>query len=161
LANVEQILAHVRESYGDVGSPNFSFVSKAIAEQRYSDLVSELRKKFQIEEDTDSNYDVSFGYILKKDSALWVLRISMVGPYAVLLRLKDRGAGAVEVVSPYATILTDDEKWIKKALDRAGLELLNRGELETPVQMALTIASPGNVKLYQVLFTDTDFLPWR
>lgn len=42
-----------------------------------------------------------------------------------------------------------------------GLELLARHQLEQPVTFPLEKASPARTRMFNVLFSDTDFLPWE
>jgi hypothetical protein len=77
----------------------------------------------------------------------------------VLFRIKGGDSGAVEVVET-GSIVGEDEKTILRALDKAGLHLLGRADLEIPVDLNVFNTAPMNVKMYQALFTDTDILPW-
>jgi hypothetical protein len=155
--SLDSILEQAVEKYGSLSSPEFFFVRKALDEDPFRGLIDELASDFQIEEDTDPNDDVSFGYLLTKDSKQWVLRISMVGPYAALFRMKRNGGG--EVVEESSNVYVE-ERNIIQLVKQASIQFLTQAELEQPVEMNLSNTEPENVKIYQVLFSDTDFLPW-
>jgi hypothetical protein len=49
---------------------------------------------------------------------------------------------------------------VKDALEGAGIEVLDRTVLETPLDMPMFNAEPGEVSLLNALFTDADMRPW-
>ncbi len=149
----------IEERYGSLASPRFSFVREAMAANPYASVVRRIEERFACEEDTDPNDDVSFGYVLRDPSGVWVLRLSMIGPYAVLMR--QRRDGSVEVVAPGTAVASESERQLMHLLADAGVVVVDRRTLLEPVQLALSNTEPNRVRVYQALFTDTDVLPWE
>lgn len=150
------ILSKIREKYKSFENPEYHFVQAALAERPYQIVMDELSRKYPLVEDTDSNFDVSFGYLIGFGDKRWMLRISMIGPYAFFLRLEsDRSI----LVNP-SEIAAGEETTIMQILMRHNIKLLGRLTLDTPIQMKLYNTSIENTTLYQAMFSDTDFLPW-
>lgn len=154
-AEIEQ---QIRERYGSLEQPDFHFVGNESLDGSYEDLISRLAETFAIEEITDPNDDVSLSYVLRRDGGEWVVQLSLVGPYAVLLRLT---RGAAEVVTASVRDLARCERLILEELERSGLKVLDRSTLSRPIPLRLFNTAPDSVRLYQALFTDTDVLPWE
>lgn len=156
---VQAVMDVIRSNYKSLQSPDFSFVRDTIAKRPYEKILRQISKHFQVEEDTDPNDDVSFGYVLTKGGERWVLRISMLGPYAVLLRLHQ--AARIEVMAHRAQVSSSADKELITTLADNSIRLLDRDALLIPVPMRLFNAEPENTRVYQALFTDTDILPWE
>lgn len=155
----DEIIAFIRDKYGSLESPNFSFVEDAISRQPYQALIRRLSRVFSVEEDTDPNDDVSFMYVLTSGRRQWLLRMSMLGPYAVLFRLNDEDEP--ELVWDDWQATSDSEKEALGILSDMGIRVMSLEELSLRVPLTLFNADPGNVRVYQALFTDTDVLPWE
>lgn len=110
-----------------------------------------------MEEDTDPNDDVSFGYLVTEGDHKWVLRLSMLGPYALFLRLE----ASVTVVSGSTTPLSTPEETMLTILAQHGIHVMDMDELLWPVPLHLLNTDPRNVRVYQALFTDSAVLPWE
>lgn len=156
---VQAVMDVIRSHYKSLQSPDFSFVRDTIAKRPYDRVLRQISTHFQVEEDTDPNDDVSFGYVLTKGNERWALRISMLGPYAVLLRLHQ--AARIEVMAHRAQVSSSAEKELITTLADNSIHLLDRDALLIPVPMRLFNAEPENTRVYQALFTDTDILPWE
>ena len=141
---VQEIMDVIRSRYKSLQSPDFSFVRDTISQHLYEKVVRQLRKHFQVEEDTDPNDDVSFGYGLQKGNERWVLRISMLGPYAVLLRLHE--TARVEVLAPRPHATSSSEQTLLTTLTDHGIRVLDREALLTPVPLRLLNAEPENTE---------------
>ena len=145
----------VLERYKSLEQPDFSFVSKISNSRPYEPLIKELREVFDIEETTDINEDVSFSYMLSNSNNKWVIELSMVGLYAVVLRILE--GGSIQLV---ASSICEFERKIIYLLDKYKFRVLQRRELEQPISLKLCNTEPGDVFMYQALFSDTDILPW-
>ena len=156
---VQEVMDVIRSHYKSLQSPDFSFVRDTLSKRPYEKVIRQISTPFQVEEDTDPNDDVSFGYVLTKGSERWVLRLSMLGPYAVLLRLHQ--AARIEVMAHRAHVSSNSEKDLMTTLADHSIRLLDRDALLIPVPMRLFNAEPENTRVYQALFTDTDILPWE
>jgi len=156
---VQEVMDVIRSHYKSLQSPDFSFVRDTLAKRPYEKVIRQLSTHFHIEEDTDPNDDVSFGYVLTQEGERWVLRISMLGPYAVLLRLHQ--TARIEVMAQRAQVSSRAEKELITTLADHSIRLLDRDTLLIPVPMRLFNTEPENTRVYQALFTDTDILPWE
>ena len=87
LLNSENLKSIIFQKYGSLEAPRFDFVKEVLKARPYDGVIEEIRRKFTVEEDTDPNEDVSFGYVLVRGDKTWLLRISMLAPYAVLFRI--------------------------------------------------------------------------
>jgi hypothetical protein len=124
-------------------------------------LRGELSRVFDLKDVTDLNYDVSFGYELraKEDTRkAWTLRLSMVGPYSVLIRHSPPHPSAAIVNGP-ADATSADEQLIVRQSQSFGFDVLSRELLNIPVSLRLFATAPERVRVYQALFSDDDFLP--
>ena len=61
---VQAVMDVIRSHYKSLQSPDFSFVRDTIPKRPYEKVLRQISKHFQVEEDTDPNDDVSFGYVL-------------------------------------------------------------------------------------------------
>lgn len=89
----------------------------------------------------------------------WRLQLSFVGPYAVLMRLRNREI--LEVVDSDNPKNCVTERQVIRLLANHGISLLNKENLELSVGLKLFDTEPQNVRVYQALFSDSDVLPWR
>jgi hypothetical protein len=110
-----------------------------------------------VSDETDLNDDVSFVYSLRGGDAAWLLQLSMVGPYAVVMRM---------VTDERPQLLADAgatsnlEDWLLDGLQSHHIVSLGGRILEARVPLALHNAEPENVLIFQALFSDVDGLPW-
>jgi DNA mismatch repair ATPase MutS len=156
--NEQALLSTIRDRYKSLQTPEFGFVAEVIGQQPYQQLVNALRIHFTITEETEPNDDVSFGYLLEREAKRWLLRISMVAPYAVLMRLETNNL--TTLVNDYAG-LQPEEILIRDALRQYNIEWLNRERLESRINLVLFNTDAENTRIYQALFSDTDVLPWH
>lgn len=154
--NMEKKWIKILENrFGSLDAPDYSFVLDEIAKARYKKVVDEICKKCTVQEDTDENYDVSFGYILSFPSGSnYLLRISMIGPFAFLAQLGIDGS----VSMPILRGLTHDEAGIEviEVVESHGIVLLDAEILNAYFPRLNKYAKP----LYQWLFVDEGCAPW-
>lgn len=147
----------IKRTYKSLEEPDFSFVKKAISSRPYETLAQRMLSLFDVEEITEPNDDVSFRYLIAKSNRRWVIELSMIGRYAVVLRLSD--AGAVEIVTPETSV--EEERDIFSILASGEVVVVKKKDLERPFPLKLSNTEPENVCVYQALFSDTDVLPWK
>jgi hypothetical protein len=155
IESYQTLLQAVLERYKSLEHPDLSFVSKIANSRPYEPLIQELKELFDIEETTDTNEDVSFCYVLSESKNKWVVELSMVGLYAVILRVAEEG-----LIALVATSISEQEGKIVSLLGKYKFEILQRQELEQPIALNLCNTEPEDVFMYQALFSDTDVLPW-
>jgi len=154
----DAIRRRIERVYGSLDHPAFHFVGAALESRPYAALRERLAARLDLRDDTRPDDDVSFGFVIETREGRRVLRLSMVGPYALLLRIVT-GAPA-EVVSA-GSALGADEARIVAELARDGIELLDRATLDERIPLAVWSTPPDETRLYQALFVDSDVIPWE
>jgi hypothetical protein len=161
MAKITDLQNAIRSRYQSLEKPYFGWVTDAYYENRTQSMREKLGEKFELVEFTDLNSDVSVGYELYERASMtlkWALRISLVGPYAVLIRNTPDEPDSM-LVNGRADCQDASEACVATILSEGGVELLDRQTLSVPVPLILSAAQPGRVRMYQALFTDTDFMP--
>lgn len=150
----DTMVARVSEKYGSMDEPNWGFVATAIKEKPYRQFIASLEDLGEISEDTDENDDVSFGYYIKTGAQLHSLRLSMVGPYAMLIQARP---GAL--VSGAGVCLSTQCAELCERLANAGITLLDAADLTRSIPLRLEDGTACTV--FRALFIDTDVEHWR
>lgn len=157
MIDAKALVELVRARYGSLEHPNYSWTRGAFEGKPHEAIVGGLRAKYEVKEFTDPNDDVSVSLVVEMPGrAVWQVWLSLVGPFAAVTRGDPAG---VRVVSgrdggdSYDRALVDE-------LVGAGVEVLCREVLETPMSMPMFNAEPGEVSLFNALFTDADIRPW-
>jgi len=160
MASSDEVLRHVIEKYRSLEKPDFHWVREEYERDPFAALRAALGSRFDVADVTDLNSDVSFAYDLKpiEGDGKWTLRLSMVGPYATLVRHQPRTPSETIVDGP-ADARSPFESLVLEACASAEYELLSRDVLRLPVKLRLFETSPERVRVYQALFSDVDFLP--
>ncbi|OQW61348.1 MAG: hypothetical protein BVN28_07750 [Nitrospira sp. ST-bin4] len=157
MEDTQRLLNVIQRKYKSFEEPEFWFVSKMISSQPYAPMVSHLQKLFTVQETTDPNDDVSFVYTLSKSRREWLLQLSMVDRYAVVLRgLDPVGCTFVSWDSP-----TPEEQALRELLQVHHFTILDQQTLEQPCPLKMHNTDPENMCIYQALFSDVDVLPWE
>lgn len=156
----DEVLRRVIERYGSLERPDFHWVQIAYDRDPYADLRRKLSERFDLTDITDLNSDVSFAYELRsrEGDGAWTLRLSMVAPYAALIRHAPRMPAEAIVDGP-RDAKSGAETFIVEACHSVGCEVLHRDVLGLPVRLRLFETAPERVRAYQALFSDIDFLP--
>lgn len=153
----EIIMQDIKVAYGSLEEPNFIFKQRNYSSRPYNNIVSKLSSEFEVEEDTDLNADVSQQLTVKHKDGSCAVELSLVGRYAVLLRVFD---GCTPMV------LTDQnsneyERKIIDIVEKNDVKILPQEVLEEKIELRLFYTERDRVCVYQALFSDTDFLPWQ
>jgi hypothetical protein len=131
--------------FGSAALPDFS-ASQEIAAVRdpYSPLRDRLSLTWQVEDLTDFQYDLGWSWWLRRSNTVRNLRLSFVGPYAVVLDAEGR-----EI---------DSDNELISAIQVDGFIVLPSEELMAPVE----IWSPEYTgSLYEFLFEFDRGTPWE
>lgn len=156
-ATLVEVHEIILANYESLSEPKYWFVQQAITKKPYQLLVNVLQQKFTVQDVTSFNIDVSFRYLLTAREEKWVLELSMLGPYAVLLRLNHQEPPLTKSTST----LSEKEKYLVNLLEEFSIVLLDKEMLEYPINLVLFNTEPQYVRLYQALFVDTWLLPWE
>ena len=154
--NISHIADKIIEKYGSVENPERSFVSKSIESNVYRTLVNEITATCQLEEITDINEDVSFRYLLAVTDHTWVLELSMVGAFATLMRVTDPKKTSL-VIKPGNEL----EEQLISLLEKYEIQLLSLECLKQRFDFNLNSTDTDKARLYQILFSDIEILPWE
>ncbi|WP_104978086.1 hypothetical protein [Sorangium cellulosum] len=155
-----QLFQAIIDKYKSLENPDFHWVAKEYKRKPYRELEEHLAGRFSVEDVTNLTNDVSCVLAISPegDEVRWTLKLSLVGPYAVLLR--ETGARAWDVyVHSESDARSEDERWILGACEQHGIEMLKLDVLKTPIGLRLFDTDPERVRIYQALFSDTDYLP--
>ena len=159
MTDLDEVVQSIRAAYGSLDHPRFDFVAFSGRARTYQAMIGRLAQWLSTQDDTDVNTDVSFGCLLAASGERWLLRVSMVGPYAVLVRLGQEGGG--EVLPGPSPSSSEAEQRLIGTVAASGLRLLDRDLLLRTVPLRLLAAPSGTASVYQALFVDTDFPPWQ
>jgi hypothetical protein len=130
--------------FGTAALPDFSAAIDIIARDPYRPLRGRLTERWSLEDSTDIQYDLGWSWWLGAGSRVVNLRLSFVGPYAVLLN----SLGTATIYDDDVLALVRDE----------GFLVLSREQLEAPVE----IWSPEyGGELYEFLFEFDRGTPWN
>ena len=136
-------------AYGSLQAPNYAFVDRALRQRPYRDLVAALEQVFAVEDITDSNYDVSFAYVLQGEAA-YLLHLSMVDRFAALFPFSpDRvvGQALANADSPQAAV-------ILRLLSEHGSTVVDASLLQLRTGVRDIESNSGQtLSVYQALFT--------
>lgn len=154
-----RITEHAAARYGSFERPNRSFQSIVDRERPYRELVDVLLTHFFLHDATEWNHDVSFKYVINDNlNCQWMLQLSMVARYGAFFSL---GATHPTLLEPAAKAAAGSESVIRRLLRDHQVTLLSGRVLTMAMPIKLFYTEPENVAVYQVLFSDTDILPWR
>jgi hypothetical protein len=148
----------ITSRYGRPESPRFDFVDQIWRSKPYEAIIARLSGHgIAVVEKTDLNEDVAFTYELSQGDDLLVLQLSMVGPYAILLR--DMAGSSVALTSREPR-LSSFERTVLATVADSGLEFLDEATLSVPIPLQLNYVDPADTTVYQALFSDVELLPW-
>jgi hypothetical protein len=145
-------------SYGSLEHPNWGFVSETVARDPYRSLLTELERELPVEDDTDINDDVCFTYLVRARRYLSV-KLSMVGPYALMLGVGNDADGLSQVIADSVDCADDTEHKVLELITRHGFIVLSARQLEQRVP--ITFGGKGGFTVYEGFFSQEDLLPWR
>jgi hypothetical protein len=151
----EELLQRVRERYGSLERPDFLWVGAEYNRDPYAELRRALASRLEVKDVTDLKSDVSVAYELTATggSATWRLRLSLVGPYAVLLR-RDGNAAELPMDGP-EDATGEVEAFVVQVCRWANCALLPLDLLAAPVPLRLVDVDEeelDEVSMYQALF---------
>ncbi|MFD3466164.1 hypothetical protein ACFWWM_07310 [Streptomyces sp. NPDC058682] len=148
----------LRSSYGDLSSPHFQFVRNSVTNREpFDTILRELGHIGPVADDTDTSCDVCFTYVVNAARPL-IVKLSMVGPYAVILTFGEDGLGVGALVSPLGH-MGPAESDVASVLTTHGFTLLPSDHLEQAVSIAL-VEGRDQVSLYAALFEPEGQIPW-
>jgi hypothetical protein len=157
---LSEVRAAILSTYGSLDNPDFHRLRPSLDAPPFAELAADLRRNFTLDDDTDPNTDVARVLILRQGPRSWSISLSLVGPYACILRItRQHRAMTSELVQQPGAAPAEAELF--EALSAHGFRMLPRAVLEAPVPLRLWATDPENVRVYQALFSDTDILPWH
>ena len=151
---------YLTSAYKSMEQPDFSFVKRVFNARPYEPLIRKMRDYAAIEECTHSEDDVCFSYFLKGRTNLWKMDLSLVGPFAIFVRLRSR-IEEQDFLYPAKSDLADFETKIITMMTQYNIRLLTSQDLRIEVPIGLYSSAKEKPRLYHALFSDTDKLPWE
>ncbi|WP_127933410.1 hypothetical protein [Nonomuraea polychroma] len=143
-------LEFLTRSYGDLDDPKWFFVREAMDRNPYSELFRELSSLGAVIDDTDINCDVCFTFTIQSEQYLTV-RLSMVGPYAVVFASGSDGHGPLRLLETASQYGTTSEALIIDIVSRHNLKILSERELRRRIPIRLREGTPDS-SLYAAFF---------
>jgi hypothetical protein len=152
---IDRILADALRRYWSFESPEFHFLQPALENTPLRQLTLKLRdNNILVTEDTDANDDVSLGFFLESEDDKLFLQESLVGPYAVLRRVKDDNS--VDILDYSQKGSSDLVNIVLDFLNTQNITLLDRSILEVKCPIKLSNTEMDESNIYNVLFSDTE-----
>lgn len=128
--------------FGNGATPNYSKTLSVLSRDPYRPIRERLEALVGCHDSTDYNYDLGTSWWFKREDESWNLRLSFVGPFALLLR----SAGEVVTSDPVLELTRSH-----------GFMAQSRTELDLPVR----IWEPEvEGCLYEFLFEFDNGRPW-
>ncbi|MFE4977506.1 hypothetical protein ACFRAR_36035 [Kitasatospora sp. NPDC056651] len=155
--------AWAARAYGDLANPDFSFVGECYERNPYAEPIRRISAIAPVQDRTNLDDYVCFD--LEVDGGrrrTWLVQLSMVGPFAMVIRVDRSGVFLRNAVST-AVVETDDPTGarILGILRESGFHLLSAEESKTSVPFRIPPdEEPEDGPLYRVLFGDATELPW-
>jgi len=160
---IGEILTAIEHAYGSCDHPTYFFTWHPLFSMRlYKDLITAISEEFEVVEDCDWEFDRGgVCYYITKGVDAWQLRISLVGPYALLMRTSDH-IDPDEVVSQTSPILYHDDRRLLELISIHGVRVLSTAELNYQIPLRLSVDG-SNACLFHALFAYeiTDWFPWE
>ncbi len=152
MVNQAAIIEMLIRFYGAGVKRDFAEVLGVFIRKPYDAVREHLRQALDrdLDDITDPNDETSFGFAVDG----YVLRLSMIGPYALLLRQEDEA----DTWIPIESAATELEREVIECARSHGFLLMHRDELERTVD--LWGDEPAS-SLYHLLFVSEGELPWR
>ena len=156
----DSFASYLDSAYGNLSAPDFDFAKRGFDKRPYDRIIKRLRDYAAIEEILVGEEDVCFSYFLKGRTNLWKIELSLVGPFAIFVRLKAQ-VTADDFLHNRKEDLIEFERKVVEIVRNFGISLLTTNQLQISVPLTLFNTPKENVRLYQALFTDRDGLPWE
>ena len=150
---LQEIKTVIQKRYKSLESPDFSFTRNRQVSKNHKCILKELERNYQVEDVTDLNCDVCSRFVLTKEKRAWVLELSMVGPYAILLDMDKTHSPILNFSSERNT------KEVCELLIDYNLFFLEECMLKEPIPLKLDYCEPESVRIYQALFSDVEVMP--
>lgn len=151
------ILRDIRATYGDLTSPNYQKISELFNIGIDYKELNKLAYYFWIKDVTDCNEEYCFSFLIKNDDNIYRLELSLVGRYAVLLKIDGQDAALLS----HEYITQDKSLRIGFADLLQSRVFLDRPTLEAHVELHSDDAgNDGRVPVYNALFASTSIPPW-
>ncbi|MEU2174960.1 hypothetical protein ABZ552_12125 [Nocardia sp. NPDC019219] len=149
----------LRESYRDFAAPKFRFVRDVTDQQPFGGVLKDLSAIGPVIDDTDTNCDVCFTFVVRGEQQFLSVRLSMVGPYAVILSFGADGCGKTALIGSGQPQMRPAEAAVVSVVTAHGFTLVPAHHLETCVPIAL-VRGREEVTLYAALFEPGAEVPW-
>lgn len=158
IPRVEAMIASIKQAYGDLDRPNYSFQERALKNLRRHPLVAEIQKRFPAKDITDLNDHQALHLHIHEPAGV-MLCLSLVSPWAMVFRISPRDQLYECVIDRSATDLSALEINILSLLEQHGFTVVTREEAATPIRMNLFDTDRSDVRVYHALISDDGVVP--
>ena len=138
------ILELLLRYFGHAALPDYSASLDIVSRRPYQPLRERLMVRWSLEDLTDVQYDLGWSWWLSADVQVVNLRLSFVGPFAVLLD------------SSGTAMVRDDD--VLALVQEEGFVVLTPAQLKVPVE---TWSPECSGELYEFLFEFDRGTPWN
>ncbi len=148
----DTILRSVECKYGSLDEPSYAFVKTEIHTSELRKIIAKLEEEgVTVVEHTDINDDVSINITLDGKLGLW---LSLIGPFAMLRRIKNRERDGIIVALNDCE--SDLESMVISTASSEGVTFLDRATLLMPLPLAVPNRPADETRVYHALFSDDD-----
>jgi hypothetical protein len=100
-SRLEWIYEQILRAFHSMDNPDFRFVERTYRRGVYDELLTDLaQRSFSVENVTDLNNDHCYVLSLMHYEGRWTLWLSLIGPYAVVVRVAGNNYPVVDPISP-------------------------------------------------------------
>ena len=144
----------IKEKYGDLESPDYSFLAKEEEKNPYAEFVRWVEAQgFAATNDTDFNTDVSFHYRFEKNDKSYIVRMSLVGRFSVFARIDGDGIALIhedETSDPLAVEILE-------GLKKYGIPCLDEETISRRYPISLIDLEEGEATVFNALFSTDNY----
>jgi hypothetical protein len=147
---INNIIKHITEKYKSPDNLQYSFKNQDHLD--FLNFKKAIEGKMNIEDTSDANYDVSNILFVSDKENSWLVFLSWVGPFSLIMRTTKR---RVILDYPYSPI-NESEKLILETLKTLGYQIIGSKEIYTKISAKIPNSDSNIAFVYQLLFSDTD-----
>jgi hypothetical protein len=154
---IQEIRRHVSDSFGDIHAPHYAKVSARLDTRSTWPELSSMIQIFWVKDVTDVNYDISMGLLLKDGIDEFKLELSAVGPYAAIMKLRQDKY----YLTSLNEVMADARLVGALASTMRSRTFLSQSVMEREIPFGADEAGHVSRRIYTVLFSDIEILPWE
>lgn len=144
----------IKEKYGNLESPDYSFLAKEEEKNPYAEFVRWVEAQgFAAINDTDFNTDVSFHYRLEKNDNAYIVRMSLVGRFSILAKIDGDEIALIDEGEASDALAVE----ILEGLKKYGIPCLDEETISRPCPISLIDLEEGEATIFNALFSTDSY----